>query len=108
MLRQVVGDSPGKKNVAGIATIHDSLRNIDPGSSDIRSIVHITAFITGPQQCPCARPRMLSQFAADFLRARTGASTLERTPVSFHTGRQSIRYARLGARNAQYGPAIQN
>ena len=41
ILRQVVGDSLGKKNVAGIATIHDSLRNIDPSASDIRSIVHI-------------------------------------------------------------------
>src|SRR5947207_584523 len=48
VLLQVVRDTLGKQNVAGIATIHHALRDIDPGTGDIRSLIDIRYFVDRP------------------------------------------------------------
>ena len=42
---QILGDMPGEKDVSGISAIHHPLRGIDPGASNIYSIVDISNLI---------------------------------------------------------------
>ena len=48
ILGEVIGNSPGKQNVAGVATIHHPLGQVDAGPGDIAAIVDITNFIDRP------------------------------------------------------------
>ena len=35
----------GEKNVAGVAAVHDALRDVDASAGDVRSFVHISHFV---------------------------------------------------------------
>ena len=41
ILLQIVGDTFREQNVAGVATVHDSLRHVDAGAGDIRPLADI-------------------------------------------------------------------
>ena len=100
VLSEVVGHSSGKKNVAGVATIHHPLREIDAGSGHVRPIVHITDFIdrAAINAHTHLQLRMLAQLATDFLRATHrcvySSKKCQHHPVS---GRQAHEFpGRLG------------
>ena len=68
ILREVVGDAFGKKDVAGIATIHHSLCDVDSGSSDVRLIVDVGDSVDRAAVDPHANLKAgpLLQFLTDF------------------------------------------
>ena len=41
ILFQIFGDTLGEKDVAGIATIHHALCDVDAGTGDVRAIVYV-------------------------------------------------------------------
>ena len=48
VLRKIVGNSPGEQNVAGIAAVHHSLGQVDPGAGYIAAVVDIKHLIDRP------------------------------------------------------------
>jgi hypothetical protein len=75
-LFQVFGDVLGKKDVPGIAAIHDSLRHVDARTGDIGASAHIN----DPADCAAMHAHAQLQLgtllhrSANFERASTGAS----------------------------------
>ena len=45
VLFQIIGHVLANEDVPGIAAIHHSLRQVDPGAGDVFSLVHIHYFI---------------------------------------------------------------
>src|SRR5262249_47739582 len=71
---QVFGDMLGEENVAGIATIHDTLREIQASAGEIRSFVYIDNAANWPavNPHPKLQARMFLERAADLDRALHG------------------------------------
>ena len=81
VLRQIIGYSFGKQNVAGIATIHHPLRQVDARPSYVGSIIDIGNFIhwSAVDSHSQLQRWILSQLAADLPRA---------THRRIHTGKE--------------------
>ena len=93
---QVVGDTPGEKNVSGIAAIHHPLRDVDAGAGNVGLFVQVGDFIDRAAVNSHSHVKfgMIFQCLADFQRAqhrrfRTGAKN-ERAAVA---GRQAQQLA---------------
>jgi hypothetical protein len=70
VLAEVLRHVRGQKNMPGIAAIHHSLRNIDPGAGYIRFFINIRDSVDGTAVNSHAQPdaRMILQCSANFER----------------------------------------
>jgi len=60
VLFEVLSHSSGKKDVPGIATIHDALSDVDSAAGHIRSVVYVEDFVPGRYEFPSAERNLTS------------------------------------------------